>query len=690
MIIMVSSFKTDKKEYNDMKKILLAVLLAACAGMRAQNCTTTFVVNKQVSWSSMYVYAWGAAGNDLLGAWPGKNISNLTTFTITGPYEGQIENLIFNNNSSQLPDVAVVLTDTTYYLTVTNDGVTGVDPIEYEETDFYIVGDYNEWTPEEAVAFEYADGVYTLTMDTLWGGFKIISSRDWLHADYGAAVTGDTIGVGETYALKSNQGSANFDVNLIGTYVDVTMKLRIYEDGAHMLTFVSGTQTHNTYYLTGNFIGYDPSLIVEMEYGEDGIYRAHLDSFYGGIRVLTRHSWVNNYGAVQANDTIGVGETYTLTQVTDWNLNTWHRYTDADFTLAFEDGEARFTFVSGTREPLEGRDFWVGNGAFEAYKFAYEDGVYTVTLDVVEDSLFLVTPYTYGDLSSFNIGYGAATKGDRIGVGGSYRMQPGTDGKTIQLYIGGTYYNATFTMVLDNDIPLLTFVSGRNANDKEVITAADHGTVTQGGVYPVGTVIELEATPDEGFAFNMWSDGETANPRTLTVTQDTLIRALFYMPEVEQEVSTDSITTNSVVITWTAVEDAVLYELNIYLHGRLVAQYHIDAENNIVDSQLFGPQRIVARRDSTGGSSETLQVNVGGLEPGQDYSYSLDAMDDDRNYVGSQSGTFTTEEEETGLDVLFDDRRPVSRKILRDGRLYIELPDGTVFDARGIKSDIGR
>lgn len=669
-----------------MKKIVLLSLLAACVGMRAQNCTTTFVVTNQTAWSSMYVYAWGTAGNDLLGAWPGKDISNLTTFTITGPYEGMMEKLIFNNNASQLPDVAVILTDTTYYLTVTNDGVTGVDPIEYEETDFYIVGDYNNWTPEEAVAFEYEDGVYTVTMDTLWGGFKIISSRDWLHTDYGAALTGDTIGVGETYALQSNQGGANYDVNLTATYVNVTMELRIYEDGRHMLTFVSGTPIQNIYYLIGNFNGYNMSAAVEMEYGEDGIYTAHLDSFYGGIRVLTRHSWVNNYGAVQANDTIAPGESYTLTQQTDWNLNTWHRYTDATFTLEFVEGEAVLTFVSGTREALEGRDFWMGNAIYEAWKFTYEDGIYTVTLDVLNDSMFLVTPYNYGEMSSYNVGYGAVTKGDRIGVGETYRMQPGTDGKTIQLSVGATYYNATFTMVLENDIPLLTFVSGRNANDKEVITAAEHGTVTEGGIYPVGTVIELEATPDEGFAFNMWSDGETANPRTLTVTQDTLIRALFYMPDVEQEVTTDSITTNSVVISWTAVEDAVMYELNIYLHGRLVAQYHIDAENNILDGELFGPQRIVARRDSTGGSAETLQVNVGGLEPGQDYSYSLDALDDDRNYVGSQSGTFTTEEEETGLETtLFDDRRPASRKIFRDGRLYIEMPDGTRYDARGVR-----
>jgi hypothetical protein len=77
-------------------------------------------------------------------------------------------------------------------------------------------------------------------------------------------------------------------------------------------------------------------------------------------------------------------------------------------------------------------------------------------------------------------------------------------------------------------------------------------------------------------------------------------------------------------------------------------------------------------------------VNIGGLEPGQDYTYSLDALDDDRSYVGAQSGTFTTEEDpENRLDVLFDDRRPQPRKVLQDGHLYIELPDGTRYNAEG-------
>ena len=219
---------------------------------------------------------------------------------------------------------------------------------------------------------------------------------------------------------------------------------------------------------------------------------------------------------------------------------------------------------------------------------------------------------------------------------------------------------------------------------------ADHGHVNGTGTYPEGTRITLTAVPDEGFEFQMWSDGSETNPKEFVVMQDTTFRAHFYMPEVEQEVTVDSIETNSVTITWDTVAGAVLYELRIYKNGQLIVTYDVDPDNNIVGEHHIGPDCLIARKDSTGGTSETLQVSIGGLEPGQDYTYSLDALDDDRSYVGAQSGVFTTEEEPIdGLDTLFDKQRHQgARKVLRDGQLYIELPDGTRYSPEGARLDI--
>lgn len=59
------------------------------------------------------------------------------------------------------------------------------------------------------------------------------------------------------------------------------------------------------------------------------------------------------------------------------------------------------------------------------------------------------------------------------------------------------------------------------------VTAGSNGSVSVDGVtgdysatVPDGTVLTLEATASEHYAFTQWSDGNTDNPRTITVTSD--------------------------------------------------------------------------------------------------------------------------------------------------------------------------
>ena len=53
------------------------------------------------------------------------------------------------------------------------------------------------------------------------------------------------------------------------------------------------------------------------------------------------------------------------------------------------------------------------------------------------------------------------------------------------------------------------------------------GTVTGGGTYAEGSIITVKAEAEEGFRFTGWSDGNTDNPRTLTVTEDVTLTAQF-------------------------------------------------------------------------------------------------------------------------------------------------------------------
>ncbi len=53
------------------------------------------------------------------------------------------------------------------------------------------------------------------------------------------------------------------------------------------------------------------------------------------------------------------------------------------------------------------------------------------------------------------------------------------------------------------------------------------GTVTGGGTYPYGATTTLTAMPNSGYSFMQWNDGNSANPRTITVTDNASYTALF-------------------------------------------------------------------------------------------------------------------------------------------------------------------
>ena len=57
--------------------------------------------------------------------------------------------------------------------------------------------------------------------------------------------------------------------------------------------------------------------------------------------------------------------------------------------------------------------------------------------------------------------------------------------------------------------------------------SSSYGTVSGGGMYEEGTQVTLTATPKVGYKFTEWHDGNTDNPRVITVTQDESYTAVF-------------------------------------------------------------------------------------------------------------------------------------------------------------------
>ena len=77
--------------------------------------------------------------------------------------------------------------------------------------------------------------------------------------------------------------------------------------------------------------------------------------------------------------------------------------------------------------------------------------------------------------------------------------------------------DSTFTAIFEAN----TFAITTTVNDDAI------GSVTEGGEYAYGTEITLTATANEGYRFVKWSDGNTENPRTVVVTQDSTFTAIF-------------------------------------------------------------------------------------------------------------------------------------------------------------------
>lgn len=93
---------------------------------------------------------------------------------------------------------------------------------------------------------------------------------------------------------------------------------------------------------------------------------------------------------------------------------------------------------------------------------------------------------------------------------------PGTTGLTFAL---------EGTRLVANTIVKVTAVA-EDATYYTITATAEHATITGTGVYETGATATLTVVPDEGYQFLSWSDGNTDNPRTITVTSDAQYEAV--------------------------------------------------------------------------------------------------------------------------------------------------------------------
>ncbi len=113
----------------------------------------------------------------------------------------------------------------------------------------------------------------------------------------------------------------------------------------------------------------------------------------------------------------------------------------------------------------------------------------------------------------------------------------------------------------------------------------DWGTVSGGGSFLENTTTTISATPNQGYRFVQWQDGNTDNPRTITVTADMTYTATFAEGVGIDEVSLDEVSlfpnpaTSTVTVRANGMEQVSIIDLN----GRTVMTQRVNTETATFD-----------------------------------------------------------------------------------------------------------
>ena len=103
--------------------------------------------------------------------------------------------------------------------------------------------------------------------------------------------------------------------------------------------------------------------------------------------------------------------------------------------------------------------------------------------------------------------------------------------------MGYFFAEPTATITIDLAINQYTLTIGEAENGS--VKVAVDGKDTTATTFAYGTVLTLTATANVGYSFEKWSDGNTDNPREITLTEDISITAIF-----KQDASTQLTETN--------------------------------------------------------------------------------------------------------------------------------------------------
>ena len=154
----------------------------------------------------------------------------------------------------------------------------------------------------------------------------------------------------------------------------------------------------------------------------------------------------------------------------------------------------------------------------------------TRTVSVTQDGAISVPTYTITAIANNNAfgtvsGGGTYQEGETVTLtavpNSGYVFTSWNNGSTANPLIFTATENVTYIATFENENNVTMYTITVESSNNQM------GTVTGGGRFAAGTTITIEAHPNEHFRFVHWQDGNTDNPREITVNSNATYTASF-------------------------------------------------------------------------------------------------------------------------------------------------------------------
>ena len=196
------------------------------------------------------------------------------------------------------------------------------------------------------------------------------------------------------------------------------------------------------------------------------------------------------------------------------------------------------------------------------------------------------------------------------------------------------------------------------------------GTVTGGGTYNGGATATLTATPNTGYHFVQWQDGNTQNPRTITVTGDATYTAAF-APDAAPATVTATI---SQIAATSAYAEIVMGQQTSYFY-LIYAPQSVFTQNGLTTDES-----IISYVNQNYGSSDRNYNNVSGymndLTPNTTYMLVVVPYNSD-NEVGTVCKKQFTTLNNNGIEDVGEEEYAISSQ---GGRLTVSGAEGNMVN----------